>query len=468
MTTQKSEQDRGGSFLEPLAVIVFSAAIGLYGVGNGFADGTSINGMDVSRMTVSEVVRSMSAVADKYKFRMDFRDGTYEIAARDIDLRYNRKTGLRKMMWQQLRSDGQQLEFYEPDLFVYDENKLEAMLEACEELRPEHMTPPENASMYYDKEADKFVLEAGAPGTLLNPAAVAGRAEKCIDFLVRELDVDELGFYEEAVLTPDGPLSSEVLAEADALTDVDVEYLFHDAETERVNRKLLAPMISLNKQLEPEIDQQQLKKAIRKMTERHAVEEATIFFETTDGDEIPFTYTAEDDAVDQKKLLKDIMKCIAGKKHEERAVAYTGEAAENDNNFGGNYIEVDLSEQMLYLYKDGKMVMSTEIVSGSTRKRSRMTPTGVYRVYSMLRNVTLKGDDYESKVSYWMPFRGGYGLHDATWRSYFGGSIYQYNGSHGCVNMPLDKARELYETIDVGYRVVVYDAGMKESDDDED
>ena len=53
-----------------------------------------------------------------------------------------------------------------------------------------------------------------------------------------------------------------------------------------------------------------------------------------------------------------------------------------------------------------------------------------------------------------MPFYGNiYGLHDATWRSYFGGTIYEYDGSHGCINMPLSVARRLYETIKVGTMV---------------
>ena len=85
-----------------------------------------------------------------------------------------------------------------------------------------------------------------------------------------------------------------------------------------------------------------------------------------------------------------------------------------------------------------------------------MTPTGVYQVYSMEKNTVLRGADYASPVSFWMPFNGGVGFHDATWRSSFGGTIYQYNGSHGCINMPYEKAKTLYNNISTGYYVVVY------------
>ena len=65
--------------------------------------------------------------------------------------------------------------------------------------------------------------------------------------------------------------------------------------------------------------------------------------------------------------------------------------------------------------------------------------------------------EYESPVTYWMPFNGGIGLHDANgWRKQYGGSIYYYSGSHGCVNLPLDLAKTLYENFDVGDPVIVY------------
>ena len=56
-----------------------------------------------------------------------------------------------------------------------------------------------------------------------------------------------------------------------------------------------------------------------------------------------------------------------------------------------------------------------------------------------------------------MAFIGSsYGLHDATWRSNFGGDIYQTSGSHGCVNMPYESAKELYGLIDAGTLVLIY------------
>jgi len=47
-------------------------------------------------------------------------------------------------------------------------------------------------------------------------------------------------------------------------------------------------------------------------------------------------------------------------------------------------------------------------------------------------------------------------MHDASWRSVFGGEIYKNNGSHGCVNMPYEAAKTVYSYIDKTMPIIVY------------
>ena len=56
-----------------------------------------------------------------------------------------------------------------------------------------------------------------------------------------------------------------------------------------------------------------------------------------------------------------------------------------------------------------------------------------------------------------MPFHAGEGLHDATWQPSFGGTYYKVRGSHGCVNLPLSVARDLFNSVTAGYPVLIYD-----------
>lgn len=123
-------------------------------------------------------------------------------------------------------------------------------------------------------------------------------------------------------------------------------------------------------------------------------------------------------------------------------------------------VEVDLTNQMVYAYNGAQLALSSKCVTGSVVKDAA-TPEGDYKIYSKETNRVLKGTNfdgskYASPVSYWMPFNGGIGLHDATWRSSFGGDIYYASGSHGCVNMPFDNAQKLYDMISVGTPVHVH------------
>ena len=121
---------------------------------------------------------------------------------------------------------------------------------------------------------------------------------------------------------------------------------------------------------------------------------------------------------------------------------------------GPTYVDVNLSTQTLTYYVDGVVKLTTPVVTG---RPSMPTVQGTFAIYAMSRNTYLDGPGYHTLVSYWMPFYKGYGLHDATWQSAFGGTRYRDGyGSHGCVNMPLDKAAQLYGMVSVGTTVVVH------------
>lgn len=123
--------------------------------------------------------------------------------------------------------------------------------------------------------------------------------------------------------------------------------------------------------------------------------------------------------------------------------------------YGDSYVEVDLTEQHIYVYLNGELVFDSPCVTGDVRLK-RETPKGVFYIEYKQRNRTLRGEDYATPVSYWMHFYNHCGFHDAGWRRAFGGEIYLKDGSHGCVNMPPAKAKELYELVYSGMPVLVY------------
>lgn len=123
---------------------------------------------------------------------------------------------------------------------------------------------------------------------------------------------------------------------------------------------------------------------------------------------------------------------------------------------GQTYVDVSISQQKLIYFVNGAPVLVSDLVTGNTSK-GHGTPKGIFQIYNKQRGRTLRGQGYSAYVNYWMPFTGNYGLHDATWRSSFGGEIYKTNGSHGCVNMPKSMAEALYNMVSVGTVVYIHD-----------
>ena len=165
--------------------------------------------------------------------------------------------------------------------------------------------------------------------------------------------------------------------------------------------------------------------------------------------------------VDQEAEIEQLMKDI--KSHEDvsrEPIWATRGYGDYSLNIGKTYIDIDVSQQKLIYFRNGKRKFTSDVVTGC-RNTGTTTPTGLFSILSKQRNIVLKGRNsngskYKSFVSYWMAFLGtSYGIHDATWRSSFGGDIYEYDGSHGCVNLPHSAAATIYDLVDYGTPVIV-------------
>lgn len=169
-------------------------------------------------------------------------------------------------------------------------------------------------------------------------------------------------------------------------------------------------------------------------------------------------------AVDQDKTSSAIAAAMSANQNLDYdlptvSVAYKTETNSTTTLSDGRYIEINLSSQHLWAYQDQQVIYSSPLTSGATGAGFG-TVTGTFHIYYKTTNTYLNGHpygwNYNVFVQYWMPFYLGYGLHDASWRSSFGGSDYYYGGSHGCVNLPLDTAAFLYSWADVGTTVWVH------------
>lgn len=184
-------------------------------------------------------------------------------------------------------------------------------------------------------------------------------------------------------------------------------------------------------------------------------------FTTHDGSVITFAssdygYQIDSDA-EAEQLLADIQSNTEVVR--EPVYAVRGYRRNGRDDMLGNYVEVNLTQQHLWFYMGGTLIVESDIVSGAPRD-GRETATGIFPIAYKESPSVLKGGQgngaYETPVQYWMPFHDGQGLHDASWQASFGGTRYLTNGSHGCVNLPPSVAQTIYENVDAGVPVVLY------------
>lgn len=162
--------------------------------------------------------------------------------------------------------------------------------------------------------------------------------------------------------------------------------------------------------------------------------------------------------MDVDKVTQELIKSLETGKTESITPEYKQKGlSRKENDIGDTYVEIDLTRQHLWFYKEGKLVLETDIITGRPTA-DRETPTGTFKVWSRETNRNLTGEDYSSPVSFWLPINwGNIGMHDASWQSSFGGELYKTAaGSRGCINVPYEKIKTIYEEVKIDTPVVVY------------
>lgn len=201
------------------------------------------------------------------------------------------------------------------------------------------------------------------------------------------------------------------------------------------------------------INEEEVEKFVQEFARKYNTVGKTREFTSLSGKNIKVSGGDYGFAVSQDKETKQLVKDLKSGKEVKREPVWsmTGFVDYNQtDDVGDTYVDISLSDQHLWYFKNGKKIVDCPVVTGNRYQHD--TPTGTFSLSYKQRGATLRGDNgdgsrYESPVSYWMPFYGNYGMHDAPWRSSFGGKIYQGGGSHGCVNMPIPAAKKLFENL---------------------
>ena len=330
----------------------------------------------------------------------------------------------------------------------------------------ENQEAPQDA--YVTFQETEFVIVDEVQGTTIDENTMFEAVKTAVSESRPDVSAEEAGAYAAPSVTKDNP---DLIAQRDMLNTyakASITYTFGE-QTELLDGSIIKDWFDYDENGNIIENEDTFKANAKEYVKSLAAKYDTV------GKERSFHSTASDAditvkggsygwKINQKKEVAQLIEEIKAGTVTTREPIYSSTAVSREGNeIGNTYVEVDLGNQHMWFYKDGQLIVDSDFVSGNMSYKDRVTPSGVYSLYYKQRDKTLRGKknpdgtyEYESPVKYWMPFNGGVGLHDASWRSNFGGNIYKTSGSHGCINLPRSKAQVLYENIEKDVPIVCF------------
>ena len=417
-----------------------------------FPAGTSLLDVDISGLTKEDAWTKFASAAQAYNLELNVDGAAISVSAQEMDLSCNQEAFDAAAIALEL---GQA-----PDLshlIGFNEGKLRAIMS-------QHFNKDvTEASLVFEESSGQYALLPDADGQKSNPNALVAEAKKAICALTPQQALTGFSEIIQPVRSVEDPALQDALAKANKMVGVQLTYKFTtDGETKKhtIPAETIRSFVSIGDDgLTPVINKEAVETYVTELSEKYSIAGKNSAFKTTGGGTVDLKVAYNGHYVDNADLTADILKCLKEGTSGTRTAPYQPSGIRNMP-YGGTYIEINLTKQHLWFYKNGKCIVSTDFVSGKVAENMN-TPNGVFSIYGKETSRYLTGENYRSFVNYWMPFYRGYGLHDATWRSSFGGDIYLYNGSHGCVNLPLSAAGKIYKNAPVGTKVILY-GGAKE------
>lgn len=435
-----------------------------------FPESVTINGVDVGGLTVREAEDRLLELTEGYALRVRFADGECTLRGEDISLRLNDRKKLRTLARDLNKSEAslsqRGRELWDDELLSWDEEALHQAVESWPNLSTLSEVNSKDAKLVYSEEMGRFRVEPEVPGGSVDAAQLENAVRDHLCTLNGQLNVLEEGLYGE-LRTSDSPELVSALADANEKLKLELTYHYEveDADidgSETIGFDELSRWLYVGADgLTVGVDSHDLQNYVSEMRDCYSASRdedytESSMFVTSTGQKVEVPHPARGETVDTDALFNDIVNCVDNRISGEREAPYDQDLV-GTTDLGGSYVEVDLDGQHLWLYKDHELIAERDICSGDVDSGCS-TPTGLYTIKDKQTDRWLNGEDYHDWVSYWMPFNGGVGLHDATWRKEdeFGGEVYLENGSHGCINMPLDLAGTVYDNVEVGTYVILY------------
>lgn len=355
---------------------------------------------------------------------------------------------------------GEYMEYTIDPKGLFDEQKLEEVLYNCSFIKKAG-----------DKNRIKVEIEKTEEGyklidtteNLLNKERTLEAVKEALQKGVTAVDLLEKECYDQVELTSQMKDTMALWKKIEYFQSGKITYKMDTAD-EVVDASITSNWILVDENGEflfdengdLQLDEKKLKEYVEELCEKYDTTKQDRSLLATRGDIVTVPAGTYGNKINKKAEIEYLKEAFLDKREEEHFPEYSQRAwGTGDDDIGDTYIEVDLTEQKMYYYVQGKKVIETPVVTGCTGKGNG-TPAKACYIYFKQKNRVLRGEDYETPVDYWMAVYGNIGIHDATWRRKFGGTIYKYSGSHGCVNTPYKEVQKLYELAEEGTPVMIF------------
>lgn len=462
---------RGAAIAVGAVCAVYLAGCALWS--NVYMPNTTVNGKAVSLKTPAAEASDLNDALDSYQLAISGDNVSLSLKGSDIDLKYDTSSYATDTMskinvwtWPVTIFTGNNVTT-KVDM-DYDKDKLASLVSAAVKTANSSATQPTNATASYSESSGKFVVTKEKVGTAVDESAVLKAVKSALSTGTTTLALGDDQLQQPTVTSTSKKLKTAVetankyLAATQTLTA-------NSKTVATVDAKTIAKWVTVGDDLSVSLNTDAIKEwASGDLAKSLNNVGTTRTYTRADGKQVSVSGGTYGWSVNTDSLASTLASNIEAAKAATFDVPWSTKAEQwnpGGADWGTRYIDVDLSEQHARFYDNGSIIWESDFVSGDPTE-DHATDTGVYTINSNKgTNQTLKGldenhdgePDYTSHVTYWMPFVGNLvAFHDASWRSTFGGTIYQGNGSHGCINLPTSAAQKLYDLTKVGDVVVVH------------
>jgi len=424
-----------------------------------FYFGSVINNINASGKTVDELDKEISSNFESYTLELQERNGVKEqIKATDIGLKYNSKGKIKALKdsqnsfnWIHALFNPKTYEIY--GMVTYNEKLLKESFSKLSCFDSNKIIEPQNASFKYSDTGYVIVNEVN--GNKVSSEFLYANLLNAIFKGETTVNLEKKNYY----INPKYISSSKEVINTKLLLNKyiasKITYTFTGGK-EVLDGSIIHNWLGVNENLSISFDENKIKDYLSKLNNNYDTYGKQREFITSLGTTLKISGGNYGWLVDRKGEVNDLILAIKSGQTIAKEPKYIQTAvSHNINDIGNSYVEINMTKQHLWFYKNGSLVIDGDVVTGNVSKKYA-TPTGIYKLQYKARNAELKGEGYSVPVNVFMPFNGGIGIHDASWRKDFGGKIYLTNGSHGCINSPVNLAKTIFNNIDDSTPVICY------------